>query len=215
MSLRARDSENRSGWLARVVAGLSLVLMTAGCINVGLDNKNAPPETNYVLNDLGRTPPQHPPKDLSLVVLDTQTSAFYDTDGLVYSDSKGTRSYYRYARWTERPGKRMTDLIRLRLDREKLFRTVVGNGQVKGDWLLETELIEFYHDAAQAPGKVRIVLQADVVDLASHTPVGHKLFNVEEDLPSFDAAGAHQGFDRATTRLLDELMDWLAALPTK
>jgi cholesterol transport system auxiliary component len=205
-------NQQRGKWaLAGIMVCLSLAL--SGCINFGLGNKDAPPVTNYVLGDLGRAAVTHTTRPLTLVVLDTQATAFYDTDGLAYSDGAGTRAYYQYARWTERPGKRLTDLITLRLDKENLFRAVVGDGQVKGNWLLETELLEFYHDASQPPGSTKAMLRVDVVDLANHTLIGHKLFSVNESLASFDANGAHQGFDQTTTRLLDDLMDWLATLP--
>ncbi|HYP69167.1 MAG TPA: ABC-type transport auxiliary lipoprotein family protein [Thiobacillaceae bacterium] len=195
-------------------AALFVALALSACINLGVD-KDAPPVTHFVLEDLGRTVPAHTPRPLTLVVLDTQVSAFYDTDGMAYSDQAGTRSYYKYARWTERPGRRFTELLNLRLGRENLFAAVVGGGEVRGDWLLETELLEFYHDAASPPGKARMLLRADVVDLATRKLVGHKLFSASADLSSYDAAGAHEGFTRATTQLLSDLIDWLGALPAE
>ncbi|MGO9445982.1 MAG: ABC-type transport auxiliary lipoprotein family protein [Thiobacillaceae bacterium] len=197
----------------KAALGGILLLLVSGCINLGIGgNKDTPAITNFVLDDLGRPAVSRTPKPLTLVVLDTQASAFYDADALAYSDRRGTRAYYQYAHWTERPGTRLTDLITLRLDREPLFTTVVGDTDVRGDWSLETELLEFYHDATQRPGEVRVELSADVVDLASHTLVGHKLFSVTDALATYDAAGAHDSFNRATTRLLSELTDWLASL---
>lgn len=200
--------------VARPAGALFIALALSACINLGVD-KNAPPLTHFVLDDLGRTAPAHTPRPLTLVVLDTQVPAFYDTDSLAYSDQTGTRSYYRYARWTERPGKRFTELLNLRLERENLYAAVVGDGQVRGDWLLETELLEFYHDATHPPGTAKVLLRADVVDLATHKLVGHKLFSASADLASFDAAGAHEGFTQSATRLLDDLMDWLITLPAR
>jgi cholesterol transport system auxiliary component len=213
MQIPLQNLSDNLGKLGRASLVLVATLTLTGCINLGLGNKEAPAVTNYVLEDLGRAGVNHASRPLVLVVLDTQTTSFYDTDGMAYGDSDGTRSYYQYARWTERPGKRLTDLLTLRLEKENLFKAVVGDGLVKGDWLLETELLEFFHDAAHPPGKACITLRADVIDLATHTLIGYRIFRISEDLARFDAAGAHQGFDRATTRLLDELADWLAALP--
>jgi cholesterol transport system auxiliary component len=198
--------------MARPASVLLIALSMAACINLEGD-KNAPPATHFVLEDLGRAAPIHTRRPLTLVVLDTQVGAFYDTDSLAYSDQTGTRSYYQYARWTERPGKRFTELLKLRLEKEDLYAAVVENGPVRGDWLLETQLLDFYHDATTRPGKARVLLQADVVDLVTHKLVGHKLFSASADLSSYDAAGAHQGFNRSTTQVLDDLLDWLATLP--
>lgn len=200
--------------VARPAGALFMALALSACINLGVD-KGAPPVNHFVLEDLGRIAPSHTPRPLTLVVLDTQATAFYDTDGLAYSDQSGTRSYYQYAHWTERPGKRFSDLLNLRLGRENLYAAVVRGSPVRGDWLLETQLLEFYHDATHAPGKAQILLQADVVDLATHGLVAHKLFSVSADLASFDAAGAHEAFNRATTHLLDDMMDWLISLPAR
>jgi cholesterol transport system auxiliary component len=198
---------------------LALVaLVLGGCVNLDLGGgKNASALTYYVLNDHGRASPlpsNVSPNPQTLLVLDMQAAGFYDTDGLAYSEHKGTRDYYQYARWAERPGRRLTELIKLRLDRERRFKAVVGDGQVSADWLLETRLLECYHDAANPPGAAVIVLSADVVDLTTHNLIAHRLFRVSGQIDSFDAAGAHAGFDRATTQLLDELSDWLAAQPS-
>jgi cholesterol transport system auxiliary component len=206
--------KNSMRGVARVLGAILMALALTACINFGVD-KNAPPVSHFVLEDLGRTATSHTPRPLTLAVLDTQVTAFYDTDGLAYSDQSGTRSYYQYAQWTERPGKRFTDLLNLRLGRENLYAAVVRDSQVRGDWLLETQLLEFYHDATRSPGKAQILLQADVVDLVTHGLVAHKLFSVGADLASFDAAGAHDALNQATTHLLDDMMDWLISLPAR
>lgn len=147
---------------------------------------------------------------LTLLVLDTTTGSFYDSDQLVFSRSPGTRGQYQFARWTERPGKRFADLMRARLDRMDGWKVAAAGGYVRGDALLDTELVEFYHDAARAPGHVRLVLRAELVDLRQRALLGHRVFEQEVPLTTYDAAGAAQASSVAVSRALDDLTAWLA-----
>jgi len=146
----------------------------------------------------------------TLLVLDTTTASFYDTDQLVFSRTEGTRGQYQFARWTERPGKRFADLMRARLDQQGDWRVSAAGGYVRGDMLLDTELVEFYHDAAIEPGQVRLVLRAELVDLKLRSLLGRRTFEHKVPLASFDAPGAAQASNLAVSRALDELTAWLA-----
>ncbi len=196
---------------ALVLAALSLVL--TGCVNFGEKTK-IPAVVYYVLND---PVPATDPAPLragapTLLVLDTTTGSFYDTDQLVFSRSAGTRGQYQFARWTERPGKRFADLMRTRLDRQGAWNVSAAGGYVRGDMLLDTELVEFYHDAARAPGQMRLVLRAELVDLKQRTLLGRRVFEQRVPLTTYDAAGAAQAANLAVSRALDELGAWLTTL---
>jgi len=148
----------------------------------------------------------------TLLVLDTATGGFYDTEQLIFSRSAGTRGQYQFARWTERPGKRFAELMRVRLDRQGAWHVSAAGGYVRGDMLLDTELIEFYHDAVSQPGQVRLVLRAELVDLKQRKLLGRRVFEQQVALATFDAAGAAQASSQAVSQALDELTAWLATL---
>jgi len=196
---------------ALVLAALSLVL--TGCINLGEKTK-IPAVVHYVLNDpVSATDPAPLRADAkTLLVLDTTTGSFYDTDQLVFSRSAGTRGQYQFARWTERPGKRFADLMRTRLDRQGAWNVSAAGGYVRGDMLLDTELVEFYHDAASEPGQMRLVLRAELVDLKQRALLGRRVFEQQVPLTTYDAAGAAQAANLAVSRALDELSAWLPTL---
>ena len=193
------------------LAALSLVL--TGCVNLGEKTK-IPAVVYYVLNDpVSATDPAPLRADAkTLLVLDTTTGSFYDTDQLVFSRSAGTRGQYQFARWTERPGKRFADLMRTRLDRQGAWNVSAAGGYVRGDMLLDTELVEFYHDAASEPGQMRLVLRAELVDLKQRALLGRRVFEQQVPLVTYDAAGAAQAANLAVSRALDELGAWLTTL---
>jgi cholesterol transport system auxiliary component len=192
---------------------LALASLLTGCVNVG-NRSEMPAVVYYVLNDA------QPAVDVaplragapSLLVLDTTTGSFYDTDQLIFSRSAGTRGQYQFARWTERPGKRFANLMRDRLDRLGTYQVAAAGGYVRGDLLLDTELVEFYHDAASQPGQMRLVLRAELVDLKQRRLIGRRTFEQRVPLASYDAAGSAQASNLAVSRALDELTAWLATL---
>ena len=190
---------------------IALVLALSGCVNFG-QNANAPGVVYYVLNDAEpATAPTPVPADApTLLVLDTTTGGFYDSDQLVFSRSAGTRGQYQFARWTERPGRRFAELLRARLDQLGRYRVAPAGGVVRGDLMLDTRLVEFYHDATSEPGQVRLELRAELVDLKQRRLLGRHTFEQKVPLTTYDAAGAAQASSQAVSRVLDDLSAWLA-----
>jgi cholesterol transport system auxiliary component len=78
--------------------------------------------------------------------------------------------------------------------------------------LLDTELVEFYHDATSNPGQMRLVLRAELVDMKQRKLLGRRVFEQQVPLASYDAAGAAQAASLAVSRTLDDLTGWLASL---
>ena len=191
---------------------IAFALLLGGCLGLG---KETPEVVNYVLEDLAAPTQKSAPTDpRSLLVLDTTARGFYDNENLVYSRAPGTRGQYQYARWTERPGKRFSDLLQKRLAAQSgLASVAVAGGQVRGDLVLDTDLSEFYHDAATSPGSVRVQLRAELIDLKTRKLIGRQWFERRVPVSSYDSAGAAKGFNQATTGVLDDLVAWLATLP--
>jgi cholesterol transport system auxiliary component len=194
-----------------LVALLSVAL--AGCVNFG-EKANTPAVLHYVLTDTAPAASALPVRAdaPTLLVLDTSAGGFYDTDQLVFSRTAGTRGQYQFARWTERPGKRFADLLRARLDRHGAWNVSAAGGYVRGDLLLDTEMVEFYHDASHEPGQVRLVLRAELVDMRQRTLLGRRVFEQQVPMATYDAAGAAQASNVAASRALDELVAWLASI---
>lgn len=193
---------------------ITLSLMLTGCVNFG-EKTNIPAVVYYVLSDPAQKEAESTPLRAdaqTLLVLDTTTGGFYDSEQIVFSRSDGTRGQYQFARWTERPGKRFAYLMRTRLDRQGAWNVSASGGYVRGDLLLDTELVEFYHDAASAPGQMRLVLRAELVDLKQRTLLGRHVFEQQVPVATYDAAGAAQAANLAASRALDALSAWLATL---
>lgn len=193
---------------------LAMPLLLAGCVNLAGPSEKSPEVVNYVLNDQAASASRTPVRADAplLLVLDTTAGGFYDTDQIAFSRTPSTRAYYQFARWTERPGKRFAELMRARLDGQGAYRVAAAGGYVLGDLLLDTELIDFHHDASSEPGSMRLVLRAELIDLRQRTMLGRQTFEQQVPLVRFDAAGAAAAADVAVGQALDALTVWLASL---
>jgi ABC-type uncharacterized transport system auxiliary subunit len=186
---------------------LAVLVLLGGCLSPGAREA----QRYFVLDAAAAAMVQaRSPRDSVLLVGAAGASSFYDSQGMVYSRAPGTRAYYQHSSWTERPGRRIHDLLLARLEKSGAFRTVAPTGSgVRGSLVLTTRLEELYHDAAVPPGSARIELSAELTDASSGALLARRRFTRFAPAASYDAAGAVQGFRAALGALLDEVVSWV------
>jgi len=135
----------------------------------------------------------------AVVVAPTTASSFYDTQDIVYSRTPGTRAYYQFSHWTERPQRAVHAQLVARL----------GTAARPGALVLTTHLEEIYHDAARQPGTAQMTMTAQLIDPASHAVLARRSFNGTAPAASYDAAGAVDGMRQVLGTLLDEVLVWV------
>jgi len=140
----------------------------------------------------------------AVAVTPTTASSFYDTQDIVYSRSPGTRAYYQFSHWTERPQRVVHAQLLSRLDTGGR-----ASGRTSG-LIVVTHLEEIYHDAAQQPGTARIAMTVQLVDPTSRAVRASHRFSRSAPAASYDAAGAAAGMREALGALLDETIAWVA-----
>lgn len=189
-----------------VIVG-SLVMVLGGCVSFGPQEA----QHHYVLEvPPARDKAAATPRTTTLLIAPTTVSGFYETQDIVYSRAPGMRAYYQLHAWTERPGRRLSELLVTRLERAGSFSTVstVVSG-VKGQVVLGTHLAEFYHDAAIAPGSVRVTVTAELTDPVRRISLARRTFERSAPVTTYDAPGAVQAFNIAVTLLLDDIAAWV------
>jgi cholesterol transport system auxiliary component len=193
------------------LAAAALGLLT-GCLPTPTA---VPPQQYFVLSDLnnpaqGQRSAQTTGR--ALLVNPTVTSSFYDTQSLVYSRAAGQRSYYQFAGWTERPGRRISELLMRRLEARGAFSSVASTTSgVRGDVGLNTRLEELYQDTGASPGRVVVEVTAELIDYTERTVVGRRRFSQSAATGGDNAAAAVSAFNQALTKLLDEVSTWVEA----
>jgi cholesterol transport system auxiliary component len=189
------------------LAALGSVAALPACTLLGADR---PSPTFFVLRDPGTATAAERPLPRTLLVAPSATSPFYDSQSIVFSRAPGTRAYYQFAAWTERPGKRLDTLLMARFERRNAFAAVASStAGVRGDLLLAATLEELYHDDQRAPGNARIVLSAELTDRNDRRLVGRRSFTAEVAVREDNAEGAVRAFETGVARILDELVTWV------
>jgi len=181
----------------------------SGCIGPG----QAPAHLYYELDDPGPTARRAKRAGARTLLIDgVAANAFLDGTAIAYSRAPGARASYQFASWTERPAVRIARLLGRRLAASGAFADVAtATAPVRGDWLLELQLEQLYHDDLAPPGVARIELVAELTDRAARRTIGRRRFAQAEPLAGESAAQAVAAFGRGLSRLLDELERWVIA----
>lgn len=170
------------------------------------------PADRYFVLEVPRAASAETVSSPRLSVLSTTAANFYDTQDIVYSRTPGTRAYYQFNHWTERPQRVLHALLASRLEAGGVGST---GRSTPGGLVLNTHLEEIYHDAAAVPGNARITITAQLVDPANRTFVARRTFTRIAPATSYDAAGAVNGFNQALGALVEDIAAWVRAQSEK
>lgn len=176
----------------------ALILVTAVLLAHCAATANRDPHRYFVL-EAAYGPGVGRHSAISVHVASTSVSNFYDTQDIVYSRTPGTRAYYQFNHWTERPHQVINAQLASRLD-----AGATHNGPI-----LNTHLEEIYHDAVAAPGMARIEITAELIDPANESVLARRAFSRAVPAASYDAPGAVRGFSKALGALLDDVVAWV------
>ena len=180
----------------RSVLGFLLSASLAACSVPGPRE----PDRYFVL-DAERAASAAPRAGASGAAAPTSAASFYDTQDIAYSRSPGTRAYYQFNRWTERPQRSIHAQLASRLE----------GGASKPALRLSTHLEEIYHEAAEEPGTARITVAAELADPDGRAVLARRTFTRSAPAASYDAPGAVRGFNQALAALLGDIEGWIAA----
>ena len=186
---------------------LSLLLL-GGC---ALPGRPTQAVRYYVLTDPGPVAASPTTRPGTLLVRETEAAPLYQDTQLVFSPAPGARGQYQYARWSEPAPRRLSWMLRQRLETAGSFAAVapLGSG-VQGDYQLNTRLVDFFHDAATPSGVALVVLEAELVRRDTAALLGRRLFVAQVPVAAFDAEGAADALGRGANQVMDELTGWLS-----
>jgi cholesterol transport system auxiliary component len=180
----------------KTVLGFLLAAFVAACAVPGPRE----PDRFFIL-DAGAAQGEKPRAGPSLAVAPTTAASFYDTQDIAFSRAPGTRAYYQFNRWTERPQHSIHAQLAAR----------IGGASATGAIRLDTHLEEIYHDASEPPGTARIAIAAELVDQATRAVLARRTFTRSAPAASYDAPGAVRGFNQALAALIGDIEGWVAA----
>ncbi len=220
--MRGRPADSpasaRRAMLAGYLPGLLAAFTMGGCTLLPA----ASSRTYHELRDLAPQPPSAPqprserPGPVLLVAVH-QSSALYESSGIVYSRGDAGDSYYQLASWSERPTRRLGLLVQRRLAAAAaagelgIADAALDTSGVRGDWILGLRLAQLHHDTTTQPHRAVIVVEADLLDWKERRTLDRTVFSATEPLATVDVQAAVAAMNQALTATLDRIEDWVAA----
>ena len=170
------------------------------------------PHTVFVLGSLDSAPVSDAMRGTHgrLVIEAVSAPAFIDNERMLFSRNGQTIGSYQYSSWAQSPAKRLTDLMIEKFENAGAFASIGrGAGVVVGDYILVSELRDFYHNVESSPGKVIASMRVELVNLNSHQVEASRAFTREVPAASYDAKGAADAFSSAVDLLLGDVVEWV------
>lgn len=154
-----------------------------------------------------------------LMLSPLQSGALYESTGIVFGRSADMRAYYQYANWAERPTTRLVNLLDARLNARlrdqppeaRQFAWVAQDTSgLIGDWLLGLRIRDFFHDASTGRDRAVVHIDVELINWQAKSLLARREFRIEEVMAGSNATAAVAALSSATSRLLDQIADWLA-----
>ena len=201
-----------------VLAIASLASMGAGGC-VAMPGSNLPVTDWYLLDDPGLEPARAGVRAsrsrLVLLIGPVSASSFDESRMLAFGKSSQTRGHYQFAGWTERPSRRIAQLVERRLDARGAFGAVAqSTSGIQGQLLLNLHLEHLYHDVSVRPGQARVAIAAELLQWTDRQLLGRKIFSAARPVRDESAAGAVPALSLSLADVLNQLSSWVEQLPT-
>lgn len=187
----------------------ALALALTGCVT--FDIGEGVVQTHYVLTDPGPPPePRAAPVAESLLIQADGGDPIADSRSIAYARHPGERAHYQLATWTDRPARRIPQLLQRRLEARGSFRAVAARGQpLLADWLLTVAIDDIHHDVATDPGRAKLAVRAALFDRRRHTLVARRAFSADVAVAEPTAAAAVAALNQGVAQVLDALVPWI------
>ncbi|EKD71275.1 MAG: hypothetical protein ACD_46C00222G0008 [uncultured bacterium] len=135
------------------------------------------PSAKYLLNTLPHHIPQKAKRSVTLLVLNPETRAIFNTTDMAYTKKTFQVSYYAENQWAETPSQMLLPLIVQTLQKTNHFKAIVTPpyaGQY--DYALSTQITQFQQDFTVKPAMFTISIRADITRTSTGRLIASKQF---------------------------------------
>lgn len=146
-------------------------------------------------------------RDLVLAVSQPDSWPGFDTPQMAYLRQPLALQYFATHRWADTPSRMLKPLLVRAL--EPHFRAVVqAPGILPADLRLDTEIVKLQQNFSVKPGRIQLILRAQLTDVKNKRVIATKLFDETENTDSDDAYGGVLAANRALQRALQHLVEF-------
>lgn len=147
-----------------------------------------------------------------LVVGGPQAEAGFEQPRMAYLQRPYEVKYYATNVWVDTPPRMLAPLLLQSLERTNVWRVVVPMPTVaRGDYRLDMSGLVLQQEFLQRPSGTRIRLRAQLTETKEQRILGARSLESFAPAPSEDAYGGVLAANRAVSRLLESLNDWISS----
>ena len=147
----------------------------------------------------------------TLVVTEPRAAAGFDSPRMIYLRQPHQLEYFANSEWVDAPARMLAPLLVAALDAGAFRAVWYAPSAARGDWRLDTELVQLQHEFAAQPSQVRMVLRAYLVDDANRRVLASRQFEAVVPAPSEGPYGGVIAANEAARQLLADLAAFCAA----
>lgn len=198
--------------MSRFVGLLTVLLLVSGCSAVaGLSSAGRPLDTFELTPLPARVAVVRGSRQL--VVEPPAASGTLATDRIAVKPDPFQVSYLPGARWADAAPELVQLLLARSLEGTGRFALVsTGRGEAEPDWYLASDLQAFHVEVgAEGAAQVRVRLRATLISDADRRIAGGRTFEAVVPAAAVTERAVVPAFDLATTAVLRDLTDWVAA----
>ncbi len=167
-------------------------------------------QTNsYVLNTLPHPIVKKPAHRMTMMVMEPEASAIYDTTQMAYSLRPHQVAYFAKHAWANTPPEMLQFLLMQTLQNTHYFYAV-GLPTTIGhfDYVLNTQLMQFEQRFYMNTSDVIIVIRAQMTNASNNRVIAAKQFTVIERAPESTPYGGVVAANRAAAKILAEVANF-------
>lgn len=195
--------------VVHIACALLLATMMTSCLSPRTDSTEI---HTYQLSLNGGSSEVRPgnPDGPVLLVSQPQAEPGFETLRMVYVKRPYELEYYAVNQWADTPVRMFTPLMIQALNQDSMWRAVIPQpSSIRGDYRLDTHGFLVQQEFFQSPSRVRVMVQAQLVDLKESTILSTRALEVVENATSENPYGGVQAANRAIAGLLEQIRSWL------
>ena len=186
----------------------SLALSTAGC--AGLFSSDDEPIQTYMFSPREFREVESVDSEIVLLISPIQ-SVGHDSRQMTYTMRPYERTYYAYSQWADTPPRLIEPLVVQAMEVSGLFEAVIDvSSSVPADYRLELDLLVLQHEFHTDPSQGRMVVRAQLNDLAGNRVIGTRVFQASSPSPTENPYGGALALNLALEEILAELALWVS-----
>jgi len=155
---------------------------------------------------------QRKPGPTTLYVSPIEAMAPYATSQMAYRQRPYELNYFARNAWAAEPARLIEPWLIASLEEANVFASVVsGVSAPPTDLRLDIELIALRHEFDTSPSQVRLLVRAQLIDLASRAVLSTRRLEAVEPAASADAYGGVAATNRALESVLSQITEFCVA----